>query len=210
MTVLRQPIPVLLIWAVLCVEMILALATGRWVSAFVALATLLLSMAPSVLARWLDLKLPSGFVVAIVAFVFCTIFLGEIFDFYERYWWWDLLLHGVSAIGFGMVGFLFVFYLFAGDRYAAPPFAMAFVGFCFAVTIGAVWEIFEFSMDELFGLNMQKSGLADTMGDLIVNMIGATIGSATGYLYLRRQQLGGTGLIAQFVKLNRKLFRKLR
>jgi hypothetical protein len=142
-------------------------------------------------------------------FFFATIFLGEAFDFYERLWWWDLALHGSSAVGFGLTGFLLVFMLFEGDRFAAPPSAIAAITFCVAMTIGATWEIFEYTMDASFGLNMQKSGLDDTMGDLIVNGIGSLTASLTGYIYLTRDSEGWIGRrLSQFIKINRKFYQK--
>ncbi|MFB1025068.1 MAG: hypothetical protein QMC33_06980, partial [Octadecabacter sp.] len=151
---------------------LIALGFTRWSLAFVSFATLGLSLLPPLLAARWSLKLPLPFLVATTLFFFATIFLGEAFDFYERLWWWDLALHGSSAVGFGLTGFLLVFMLFEGDRFAAPPSAIAAITFCVAMTIGATWEIFEYTMDASFGLNMQKSGLDDTMGDLIVNGIG--------------------------------------
>ena len=120
-------------------------------------------------------------------------------------------MHGVSAIGFGLIRFAAVFMLFQGDRFAAPHLALCFFGLCFAISIGTVWEIFEFAMDEIFGMNMQKSGLRDTMGDLIVNFAGALFGSAIGYLYLiGRERAFLTSLIAEFVERNPKFFGKAR
>ena len=149
------------------------------------------------------------FLLATTLFVFASIFLGEAFDFYERLWWWDLALHGASAMGFGLLGFLFVFMLFEGDRFAAPPSAIAFIAFCVAVTVGASWEVFEFLMDLSFGLTMQKSGLMDTMGDLMLNACGAAIASLSGYVYLRHDKGGILGHgIAQFIALNRRLYQK--
>ena len=146
-----------------------------------------------------------------VIFVAATLFLGEVFGFYERFWWWDTAMHATSAIGFGLIGFVLVFMMFQGDRYAAPPLALAFFAFCFAIMIGSLWEIFEFAMDQFFGFNMQKSGLPDTMSDLIVNMVGAAIGAGTGYAYLRGQRRGGLmWLIDEFVRRNPRLFRRWR
>lgn len=201
----------LLIWLALIGSAVEALLTQRFSLAFVALATLGLSMAPMLLARWIAIAVPRGFMLAVVIFVSGTVFLGEVFDFYEKFWWWDIAMHGGSAMGFGLIGFVLVFMMFQGDRFAAPPSAIAFFAFCFGLAIGAIWEIFEFAMDQWFGLNMQKSGLMDTMGDLIVDCLGALIGAGSGYAYLRGQALGGmTGMIEDFVRRNPRFFRKWR
>lgn len=198
-----------LIWLALVAAAAEALYTGRYSLTFVALITLGLSMAPVLVARWAQITVPKGFMLAVVMFVGGTIFLGEVFDFYNRFWWWDVVMHGGSAIGFGLIGFVLVFMMFQGDRFAAPPSAIAFFAFCFALAIGAMWEIFEFAMDQGFGLNMQKSGLRDTMGDLIVDCVGALIGAGAGYAYLRGRQLGGiTSVIEDFVRRNPRFFRK--
>lgn len=84
---------------------------------------------------------------------------------------------------------------------------MAFFAFCFAVMIGAVWEIWEFTLDQLFGLNTQKSGLVDTMWDLIVDAGGAIIGAGAGWAYLKGRQNGPlTNAIHAFIDKNRRLF----
>jgi uncharacterized membrane protein YjdF len=206
-----QSILTRLIWTALVIAAAEALITGRFSLAFIALVTLGLSMAPALVARWAQITVPKSFMLAVVMFVGGTIFLGEVFDFYEKFWWWDIAMHGGSAIGFGLIGFVLIFMMFQGDKFAAPPSAIAFFAFCFAVAIGATWEIFEFGMDQLFGLNMQKSGLVDTMGDLIVDSIGALIGAGAGYAYLRGKQLGGmTGVIEDFIRRNPRFFRKWR
>jgi len=75
--------------------------------------------------------------------------------------------------------------------------------------MGAVWEIFEFSMDQLLGANMQKNGLTDTMWDLIVNGGGAIIASTVGYIYIKTGQIPiFNNLINKFIKNNPKLFKK--
>ena len=197
------------IWLALAGVALTALALSRLELAFVALATLALSLAPVVAARWADVHVPPSFITVMVLFIGATLFLGEVLDFYERFWWWDIAMHGISAIGFGLIGFVLVFIMFQGDRYAAPHVALAFFALCFAMTIGTVWEIFEFAMDQLFGFNMQKSGLRDTMGDLIVNALGALAGAATGVGYLKGQARGGLGtMIDEFVRRNPRYFRR--
>ncbi|MEH6522510.1 hypothetical protein [Sulfitobacter sp.] len=200
---------ILAIWALLLIAGLISLGLARWSLAFVSFTTLALSLLPPLLAARWSLTLPLPVLIFTTLFFFASIFLGEAFDFYERLWWWDLALHGSSALGFGLTGFLFVFMLFDGDRFAAPPSAIAFITFCVAMTVGAIWEVFEYAMDTSFGLNMQKSGLDDTMGDLIVDAIGGCIASLTGYVYLVRNSAGmlGRGL-SQFIRLNQRLYLK--
>ncbi|MDA8975014.1 hypothetical protein N9F50_00345 [Akkermansiaceae bacterium] len=161
---------------------------GAWSTVFISSLTLILTALPLVFQNRFEIKIPSRFAAAIAVFVFATLFLGEVRDYYGRFWWWDVVLHTGSAIGFGLLGFLGIFMLFEGDRFKAPPIALAVLSFCFAVSIGAIWEIFEFAMDQSFGMNMQKSGLIDTMWDLIVDCIGALVGSLAGLLYLEKRE----------------------
>ncbi|WP_343069935.1 hypothetical protein [Jannaschia sp. Os4] len=177
--------------------------------AAVAALAAALSAAPVALASRLRIVLPLPFVLAFAAFLALSLVAGEAFDAYERVWWWDLALHGASATGLGLAGFLFVLMLFEGDRYAAPPWALAAIAACLAVTAGTAWELFEYAMDHGFGLSMQKSGLPDTMGDLAVNLAGAALGAAAGWGYLRgRGRHPATWLIVQFVRLNARRFRR--
>ena len=199
----------LTIWALLLLTALVSLGLARWSLAFVSVATLGLSLVPPLLASRWSLTLPVPFLFATTLFLFGSIFLGEAFNFYERLWWWDLALHGFSAIGFGLTGFLFIFMLFDGDRFAAPPSAIAFITFCVAMTVGATWEIFEYLMDQGFGLDMQNSSLDDTMGDLMINAVASVIASVTGYVYLVRNSAGLLGRrLSEFIDLNRRLYRK--
>lgn len=198
------------IWLILVAASVFALATQHWWNFLVIVAALFLTILPSIFSERFRIRLPLKFLAGISLFVFAALFLGEVFDFYERFWWWDIALHGLSATGFGVIGFLFVFYLFQGDKYAAPPWALGLISFSIAVTVGSMWEIFEYGMDNLFGLNMQKSGLDDTMGDIIVDAIGAFIGAISGFFWLKERQIGLTGMIDEFVAMNRSAYRKFR
>ena len=206
----KTPKVVLLIWLALLISICYSIFGKSWSTAFISTITLLLTALPVVYRDRFEIKLPSRFAAAIAIFVFATLFLGEVRDYYGRFWWWDVVLHTGSAMGFGLIGFLGIFMLFEGDRFKAPPVALAVLSFCFAVSIGAVWEIFEFSMDQFFGMNMQKSGLVDTMWDLMVDCLGALTGSLAGFFYLEKR--GGNGLLSSwihsFIRLNKKLYRK--
>jgi hypothetical protein len=193
----------------LVAEALIAVWSGVWPAVFVTSAALALTFLPGQLASRVGLSLPPSFLAAIALFILATLYLGEVQDFYDRFWWWDLVLHFGSAMGFGILGFLLVFMLFQGDRYAAPPWAMGALSFCLAVTVGVLWEIFEYAMDTLFGFNMMKSGLPDTMGDLIVDAVGAALAGLAGVVYL----LGRAGRLGApfelFIATNRTRFRKV-
>ncbi|GLQ19915.1 hypothetical protein ACFFUB_04760 [Algimonas porphyrae] len=194
-------------WALLAGAAAFGVFTGNWNMVFLAGVVTALTLMPFIFESWTDLRLPKSFIGAITLFIVGTIFLGEVGDFYERFWWWDVVMHTGSAIGFAMIGTVIMLIFVRGDRLTAPPLLLAVMAFSFAVSIGALWEIFEFGMDVLFGMNMQKSGLVDTMFDLIVDSIGALIGAGAGYWYLKR---GGTRFlpltIEKFVRDNPHVF----
>lgn len=200
-----------LMWAALFGETVISLATGRYSTAFIGALTFGLSLLPILAHRFFGIRFPAGFVAATVFFIIATLFLGEVGGFYERYWWWDLLLHSGSAIGFGMIGTVLVILLLGGTRLEASAFLASVFAFTFALSIGALWEIFEYGMDQAFGLNMQKSGLDDTMGDLIVDCIGGLVGASAGYTYIKLGPRGRlSGAIGLFVEQNFRSFRRTR
>ncbi len=192
-------------------EVVTAFATAQWMPLFVAATTLVLTLLPRRFALLFGVELPRSVLSVIVIFIFATLFLGEVANFYERFWWWDILLHFFSALAIAAMAFLMIFMLFEGDRYAAPPAALAVLSGAVALAIGALWEIFEYAMDQLFGMNMQKSGLNDTMTDMMIDLTGAALGALSGYLFLKGRKSGGIGaLMAEFVALNRRWYRKLK
>lgn len=156
----------------------------------VALTATVLTMTalPALMERQYNVQIPPEFELLAILFVFASLFLGEVRGYYLRFWWWDAVLHVGSGLLLGLTGFLLVYILNQTDRiqiFMKPGFVALF-SFAFAMAAGALWEIFEFTVDNLFGLNMQKSGLQDTMWDLIVDAFGALVFSVTGYLYLKR------------------------
>lgn len=205
----NQSLVIYVIWMLLISGAGLATYQQQWDALLVTVLTFALTFAPMQFQRFYHVKIPVFFTSAIIVFTYSTLFLGEIGNFYERLWWWDVLLHGGSAIGFGLIGFIFIFMLFGGDKFAAPPVAIAWFAFSFAMTLGIIWEIFEFWVDQLFGANMQKSGLADTMNDLMVDAFGAGVGATAGFFYLKGWWFGGlAALINEFVESNKDLFKK--
>jgi uncharacterized membrane protein YjdF len=195
----------------LIIAAILAIFNGRWSTLFASVGTLCLTLVPQALASKARFRLPLQFEMAITVFLFATLFLGENDNYYYRFAWWDVVLHGGSAFAFGFAGFLILYLLVIRGKLQASPFLIAIFSFTFALAIGAMWEIFEFTMDTNFGTNMQKSGLRDTMGDLIVDASAAAIASAIGYFNLRFKNVHDPfdALVAWFLEVNPR-FKPLR
>ncbi|MFI3283713.1 MAG: hypothetical protein R3Y57_01385 [Erysipelotrichaceae bacterium] len=156
---------------------------------------------PSILAKKWMIEIPSHMMILYVIFLYCAIFLGEVRSFYYNVPHWDTILHGFSGAMLGALGFSFVSLLnkSEGIPLELSPAFVAFFAFCFAVTLGVAWEVYEFTFDGVLGLNMQKfmledgtlllgrAALQDTMKDLIVDAVGAAITSLMGYLSLKYQ-----------------------
>lgn len=177
----------LVLQATLVVGVILFCIQGRWMTAVVTSSIIIVTLLPLVLGRRFDVHIPPEFEVLTVVFVYASLFLGEVHGYYVRYWWWDAVLHTGSGFLLGIFGFLLVYILNERrdiDLHMRPRFVALFA-FMFAVGMGALWEIFEFGMDQLLGLNMQKSGLVDTMWDLIVDVVGAAVIALLGWAYMR-------------------------
>lgn len=180
--------------------LVLAFFEQAWLTLFIALIALGVVWMPSLLERNLRVHFPLEFELLLNVFIYSSIFLGEIHGYYTRFWWWDVVLHTGSGIALGFIGFLILFSLYRSGRLQASPSLIALFSFCFALALGALWEIFEFTMDSLFGFNMQKHGLVDTMWDLIVDSLGALIVAASGYFYIRNERRG-IGVFRHFIDL---------
>lgn len=178
----------------------LAWHEGSWLSMFVIVIALCIVWLPAVLARNLSVHVPLEFEFLLNVFIYASIFLGEISGFYTRFWWWDVVLHAGSGIALGFVGFLLLYSLYHVEKVLLPPSLLAVFSFCFALSLGALWEIFEYTIDSIMGTNMQKSGLTDTMWDLIVDAVGAGIVAVSGYFYVRYQR-SGMGIFEHYVRL---------
>lgn len=201
--------------AVMAAEWVFLLYSGRWLAVFLVSMIIAALVAPGIFRHKLDADIPVEFHITAVVFMTASLYLGEVHSFYQRFWWWDILLHVSAGLLMGMTGFLLVYLL--NERREAGlhmrPGFVALFAFAFAVTIGTVWEIFEFAMDQVLGLDMQKpmlgdiSGLTDTMWDMIVNAGGALFVSLVGWRYMMRKDIFFVrDLIRRFIRKNPALF----
>lgn len=183
----------LIIQLVLVVQVAIALFRQQWAVGFFTLVIALMALVPTVLERRFHVYIPSKFQLLTIFIVFAAFFLGEVQDYYNRFWWWDIALHGTTGFLMGIVGFLmiYVFSRLEPSGLRLQSSAVALLAFMFALGAGAIWEVGEFLLDRYLGTNLQKptpadpSGLTDTMIDLIVDAAGALLIALYGYWHLK-------------------------
>lgn len=217
-----------------------AVLRREYQSVFLCALSLILMVLPSIISRKLKIVLPSTLEVIILLFIFAAEILGEINSFYVRVLNWDTMLHTINGFLCAAIGFCLVDMLNRNDRFSfkLSPLYLAIVAFCFSMTVGVLWEFYEFGVDQLLGRDMQKDtvvhaihsvnldptnsntvihvrdivdtvvvhsdgsreslglggyldlGIIDTMKDLIVNFIGASVFSVIGYFYVKHKGKG--------------------
>jgi len=188
-----------------------SLFTGQWLNAFLALLAFFFTYIPALISWNYKIILPIEFELIVVIFVYATLNMGLIQEYFEYYWWWDAVSHASLGLLMGFVGFLIVFTFNFTERIPLKlsPFFIALFSFTFSMAIGAVWEIYEFGIDKLLGYNWQESSLDDTMSDIILDAIGAIIVSICAYFYVKNIKIPIFQLlIGKFVKNNPKIFDK--
>jgi len=208
------------------------LRNRNYENVFLCILTLILFTIPSFIERRIHIDIPDTLETIILLFIFSAEILGEINAYYLKFPYWDTLLHTLNGFLSAAIGFSLIDILNKHDRFSISlsPVFVALVAFCFSMTIGIMWEFFEFGVDNFVGTDMQKDslltsfqsvllneesknvpikihienitvngkvwkgyidiGLIDTMMDLIVNFIGASVFSTFGYFYIKSRGKG--------------------
>jgi len=151
-----------------------ALFRGDYESVFLCALTLVLMIMPSIFARRLNLELPSTFEVIILLFIFSAEILGELNNFYIKIPHWDTMLHTMNGFLCAALGFALVDMMNREERFSLKlsPAFLAVVAFCFSMTIGVLWEFFEYAGDTLLSLDMQKDTIVNTINTVNLDPTG--------------------------------------
>lgn len=213
-------------------SMVRAIMNANYHGAFICLLSLLLFAIPSLMENGFIIKIPPLLEAIIYLFIFSAEILGELNHFYVAIPYWDTILHTLNGFLAAAVGFSMIDLLNRNSKnFRLSPFYLCLVAFCFSMTIGVIWEFFEYAADALLNIDMQKdnilqninsvtldpaqaqnvshindivrteittasgdvfvidggyldTGLADTMGDLFVNFLGALTFCIFGYIGL--------------------------
>lgn len=174
----KKDLTVYLVLRVLVIiVMIRQIFLGEWNNVFLCILTLILFLVPVFIEKQVNVKLPDALQVIILLFIFSAEILGEINEYYLTIKHWDSILHTINgflcaAIGFSLIDILnqkeFVYVTLA-------PIFVALVAFSFSMTIGVLWEFFEYGMDTVFLKDMQKDKIVKTISTVNLQPSGRNI-----------------------------------
>lgn len=155
---------------------VVAVMVARFVRAdyfafFLCILTLILFYIPVIVDRTFNVSLPKELEAIILLFVFSAEILGEIGNFYNRISWWDTMLHTINGFLMAAIGFALIDIFNNSPHFHVnlSPLFVAFFAFCFSMTVGVVWEFFEFGMDSLTATDMQKDYMLNSISSVMLN-----------------------------------------
>ncbi|MBQ6613937.1 MAG: hypothetical protein IIX18_01315 [Clostridia bacterium] len=156
---------------------ILMLVGENYEGAALCLLTLVLFLLPAFVEKTFRVELPTTLEIITIVFVFAAEILGEIAEYYVRFPIWDTLLHTTTGFLAASVGLSLIDLLNRSERFKInlSPWFVAIVSFCFSMTVGVVWEFFEFGMDVFVGTDMQKDTVLDVIRSVTLHPEGKNI-----------------------------------
>ena len=169
---------VLRVLVILC--MILQILNRNYENVFLCILTLVLLIVPSFVQVNLKIELPTTLEIIILLFIFSAEILGEIQEYYIKIPNWDTILHTMNGFLMAAIGFSLVDILNREERlkFELSPAFMSIVAFCFSMTVGVVWEFFEYGMDAFFGLDMQKDTIIHNINSVMLDPAGGNAPTA--------------------------------
>lgn len=156
--------------------MILEFLRGDLNNAFLCLLSLVLLIMPFFIERKFKIDLPNTLEIIIMLFIFSAEILGEINNFYGAIPYWDTILHTLNGFLAAGVGFS-IFDLLNNNMKSIQlsPLFLAILSFCFSMTIGVLWEFFEYGADNIIRTDMQKDRIVSTIRSVKLNPEGENV-----------------------------------
>lgn len=151
--------------------------TRDYENIFLCILTLILFTVPSFIEKRIHIDIPDTLEVIILLFIYSAEILGEINSYYLIFPYWDTTLHTLNGFLAAAIGLSLIDILNKNNKFAISlsPVFVALVAFCFSMTIGVVWEMFEFSMDQLLGFDMQKDTYLTSFRSVLLNEQGLNV-----------------------------------
>ena len=151
--------------------LIIQLFRGNYENVFLCILTLILFTIPTIIDKKLNIALPNALESIILLFIFSAEILGEVQNFYGIFKGWDSILHTINGFLCAAIGFSLIDILNRSEKFHTKmtPAFVALVAFCFSMTIGVLWEFFEFGMDVTFKTDMQKDRIVQEISTVTLN-----------------------------------------
>ena len=152
-------------------ELVLSILRGEYESAFICLLVLILFILPFFIQQNFGIQLPTTLEIIILLFIFAAEILGELEGYFITYPNWDSMLHTTTGFLCAATGFALIDILNRNSRikFQLSPIYVALAAFCFSMTVGVLWEFFEFGMDRLFHLDMQKDTVVQSITSVMLD-----------------------------------------
>ncbi len=144
---------------------------ANWNNVFLCGLTLILFTMPTLITNKLSIELPSFLEITVYLFIFAAEILGEIQNFYGVFAHWDTMLHTLNGFLCAAVGFSLIDILNRGERFdiKLSPVFLSLVAFCFSMTIGVLWEFYEYAADRYLLQDMQKDRVVQVISSVEIN-----------------------------------------
>ena len=151
--------------------MVLSLLRQDYESFFVCTLSLILFMLPFFVQSNFGIELPSTLEIIILLFIFAAEIMGELEGYFVRVKFWDTMLHTTTGFLAAAVGFAMVDIFNRNERFkfSLSPAFLAFVAFCFSMTIGVLWEFYEFGVDQLLHTDTQKDTIIHSISSVALD-----------------------------------------
>lgn len=150
---------------------ILQFLNGSYQNALLCVFTLILFLLPAFVQKTFNVELPSTLEIIVLIFIFAAEILGELAEYYVKFSIWDTMLHTTTGFLAAAIGLSLIDLLNRSDRFQIKlsPFFVALVSFCFSMTVGVLWEFFEFAMDVFFRTDMQKDSILHVISSVALH-----------------------------------------
>lgn len=171
----KRTVVELVLIALVILSVIRQFFLGSYHNMFLGILTLVLFMLPQLIEKMVDVTIPTGLKTIILIFIFSAEILGEINAFYIKIPVWDTILHTTNGFLMAAIGFALIDLFNRSEKFSVKmsPYFVAFVAFCFSMTVGVVWEFFEFGMDWFFHTDMQKDWILPAISSVKLDPAGA-------------------------------------
>ncbi len=156
---------------------IIEMSAQRWDIFFINLFAIILTFLPFGIRLALKISFPRSFKIALYFSLLVMVIVEKFLEGWVVFMMLGLLL--------GIVGFIVMYVIYISKKMTSFDFMIVLFSFCFAVSIGAVWEVFQFLMTDTLKVHLEGFYGNYSPEGLVMIVLGAAFSSIWGYGYLK-------------------------